>query len=186
MPIAAHSSGKRLVGVSPGSALISRMYGRPSCHDEIGARVVAQPSSRCVESASICKRGARDRDRSARALRGGCRRARTWRRSRRIRGRRHDLDTGSASSNSTPHENSRPGRTLRPASSCAVSEIAIIARDHSSCVRTIETPALEPSLRGFTTSGRFSEPGSSGSVRRRNRTCPRRASAGLRRTAAFW
>ena len=34
-----------------------------------------------------------------------------------------------------------------------------IAFVHSSCVRTIATPAREPSKRGFTTSGRSSDPG---------------------------
>ncbi len=60
--------------------------------------------------------------------------------------------------------NSRPGIYSSASTDCVRPDAAIIVRVHSSCVRTIETPALEPLARGLTTIGGSSEPGSSGSV----------------------
>src|SRR5271165_1399180 len=67
-----------------------------------------------------------------------------------------------------PHEYSRPGiysSATIERDEAYVGRVAasIIAFDHSSCVRTMETPALEPSSRGFTTIGKSSDPGKSGS-----------------------
>ena len=72
--------------------------------------------------------------------------------------------TGRACSKSTPQENSRPAISSSANTALRRSDNSIIARDHSSCVRTMRTPALEPSLRGFTTSGRLSDPGNKGNV----------------------
>jgi hypothetical protein len=72
--------------------------------------------------------------------------------------------TGSASSPRTPHENSRPATNSSASTSGVRPAASMMVFDHASCERTMTTPALEPLARGLTTSGRFNEPGKSGSV----------------------